>query len=121
MRNERKIFLIYTNQTGNTVNYGKSFQNVQGIGKIQFFYFIGNNNQFGIAILAGLLNNLGDTYLTCSEYACDIRKNTWSVSYLQTEEETGISILNIFHGKFFVAGADMKIRMFFNDMSCNCT
>ena len=74
MRNERKIFLIYTNQTGNTVNYGKSFQNVQGIGKIQFFYFIGNNNQFGIAILAGLLNNLGDTYLTCSEYACDIRK-----------------------------------------------
>ena len=77
-------------------------------------------NQFGIAILAGLLNNLGDTYLTCSEYACDIRKNTWSVSYLQTEEETGISILNIFHWKFFVAGADMKIRMFFNDMSCNC-
>ena len=70
-----------------------------------------------IAILAGLLNNLGDTYLTCSEYACDIRKNTWSVSYLQTEEETGISILNIFHWKFFVAGADMKIRMFFNDMS----
>ena len=121
MRNERKIFLIYTNQTGNTVNYGKSFQNVQGIGKIQFFYFISNNNQFCIAILARLLNDLGDTYLACSEYACDIREDTWSVSYLQTEEETGISILNIFHWKFFVAGADMKIRMFFNDMSCNCT
>ena len=60
-----------------------------------------------------LLYNLGDTYLTCSEYACDIRKNTWSVSYLQTKEELYFTdALNILKRLSIVNSISSLIRVY---------
>ena len=97
------ILLVHTDNAGNFPHDGHSLHDADSVIKMSLLYEIGDDHDFGNAVVATLLYHLCDADIVVAQDTCNIGQCSGAVLHLKPQEESALRLLHIQYGKFLVA------------------
>ena len=97
------ILLVHTDNAGNFPHDGHSLHDADSVIKMSLLYEIGDDHDFGNAVVAALLYHLGDADIVVAQDTCNIGQCSGAVLHLKPQKESALRLFHIQHRKLLMA------------------